>query len=116
MLFRSNAYSATNVTITGGSFDQVNAGSFYQNSSRTLKQDIEDYKDSALELISKVNVVKFRYISDPTDVHIGFIAEDTPKELSTERQNTMDTASAIGILLKAVQELEERIKKLENEG
>jgi hypothetical protein len=45
--------------------------------------------------------------------HIGFIAEDTPRELSTIDQNTMDTNSTVGVLIKAVQQLEARIKKLE---
>jgi hypothetical protein len=45
--------------------------------------------------------------------HIGFIAEDTPVELSTVHQDTMDTNSVVGVLIKAVQELSARVKQLE---
>jgi hypothetical protein len=69
---------------------------------------------SALDLLSGVNVVKFNYLTDLENKHIGFIAEDTPEELSTSKRNAMDTNSTVGILIKAVQELTERIKFLEN--
>ena len=51
-------------------------------------------------------------LNDLDNKHIGFIAEDTPSELSTLNKNVMDTNSTIGVLIKAVQELSEEIKKL----
>jgi len=52
-------------------------------------------------------------LNDLNNIHIGFIAEKTPPELSTKNQNVMDSNSTIGVLIKAVQELTERIKELE---
>ena len=91
----------------------IYADAFYQNSSRRLKTNIETFDQDALDILNQVNVVSFNYKSNLAHKHIGFIAEDTPIELSTIDQNTMDTNSAVGVLIKAVQELEARLKKLE---
>jgi Chaperone of endosialidase len=111
----NTAYAATAVTISNGpAYDQLNAGSFYQTSLRETKTNIEVYNGDALEIISRTTVVSFAYKTSPDVIHYGFIADDTPVELSTIEKNRMDTNSSIGILIKAVQELEDRIKKLEN--
>jgi hypothetical protein len=109
----NTAFAATNVTISGGSYDQVNAGSFYQTSLRASKTNIETYEGDALDLISRTTIVSFAYKSDPDTIHYGFIADDTPAEMATVNHDRMDTNSTIGILIKAVQELEARVKKLE---
>jgi Chaperone of endosialidase len=111
----NNAYAATNVYITGtsGAYNQVNAAAFYQTSSRKFKTNIEDYEGDAIEIFNKTTVVSFVYKDNPEVIHYGFIAEDTPIELSTVEQNRMDTNSTVGLLIKAVQQLEARVKKLE---
>jgi hypothetical protein len=92
----------------------INANAFFQTSKREKKKDIIPFEKSALEIIGKTSIVEFKYKDDETNkVHIGFIADDTPVELSTVNQDVMDTNSAIGVLLKAVQELEAKIKQLE---
>jgi hypothetical protein len=93
---------------------RVNATSFFQQSSRALKTNITPFESSATDLLNKVNVVEFNYLSDLENKHIGFIAEDTPTELSTINQNVMDTNSTIGVLIKAVQELTDKVKELES--
>jgi hypothetical protein len=93
---------------------RVNATSFFQQSSRILKTNIIPFESSATDLLNKVNVVEFNYLSDLENKHIGFIAEDTPTELSTINQNVMDTNSTIGVLIKAVQELTDKVKELES--
>jgi hypothetical protein len=90
------------------------SNAFYQSSSRTLKTNIEKLEISGLDLLNQVNVVKFNYLNDLENKRIGFIAEDTPIELSTKEQNVMDTNSSIGILIKAVQELTDKVKELES--
>jgi hypothetical protein len=92
----------------------ISAGGFYQTSSRTLKTGIIDYNESALDVISKINVVSFYYKADVKNKRIGFIAEDSPEEVATIDHNVMDTNSTVGLLLKAIQQLEARIKVLEN--
>jgi hypothetical protein len=92
----------------------VNAQSFYQDSSRTLKTNIISFEKSAINLLDNINVVEFNYLNDLTNKHIGFIAEDTPVELSTLNQNVMDTNSTVGVLIKAIQELTQKVNELES--
>jgi hypothetical protein len=102
------------VYITGslGVSGNVSGSAFYQVSSRTLKTNIEPFTLSGIDLINSVRIVEFNYLNDLDNKHIGFIAEDTPSELSTLNKNVMDTNSTIGVLIKAVQELSEEVKKL----
>ena len=93
---------------------QLVATGFYQASSRTLKTNINPFTRSALDIIREVAIVSFNYKTDIINKHIGFIAEDTPEELSTRNKNVMDSNNTIGLLLKAVQELEAKIKILES--
>jgi hypothetical protein len=93
---------------------QLVATGFYQASSRELKTNINPFTKSALDIIRDVTVVSFNYKTDIINKHVGFIAEDTPEELSTRNKNVMDSNNTIGVLLKAVQELEVRIKQLES--
>lgn len=48
--------------------------------------------------------------------HIGFIAEDTPEELSTPDHNVMDITNTVGVVLKAIQEIDDRIVALQNKN
>ena len=105
------------VYITGslGVTGNVSGSAFYQVSSRTLKTNIEPFTLSGIDLINSVRIVEFNYLNDLDNKHIGFIAEDTPSELSTINKNVMDTNSTVGVLIKAVQELSAEIKKLKGE-
>jgi hypothetical protein len=103
----------TNVSATGN----ITAAAFFQSSSRELKEAIVKFDRSAIDIINQTTIVEFVYKNDPDKrLHYGFIAEDTPIELSTVDRNTMDTNSVLGILIKAVQELDARVKQLENNG
>jgi hypothetical protein len=105
--------TADTIALRNGSGQLVATG-FYQASSRALKTNINPFTRSALDIIRDVTVVSFNYKTDVINKHIGFIAEDTPEELSTRNKNVMDANNTIGVLLKAVQELEARIKQLES--
>lgn len=105
--------TADTIALRNGSGQLVATG-FYQASSRELKTNINPFTRSALDIIRDVTVVSFNYKTDIINKHIGFIAEDTPEELSTRTKNVMDSNNTIGVLLKAVQELEARIKHLES--
>lgn len=87
-------------------------------SSRKVKEEIQPWEGSALELLAKVMVQSFYFKADRNRKdkyrHIGFIAEDTPAELSTPKKNAMDIGSCIGVLIKGIQELTERVRQLED--
>ena len=86
-------------------------------SSRKVKDDIQPWNGSALEILRQAAIKSFYFKADKDRKdryrHIGFIAEDTPQELSTPKRNAMDLGSCIGVLIKGVQELLERIEQLE---
>ena len=118
-----NALLISNGTSTGAttnssvfvSGNTIYADGFWQNSSRYLKNNIIPFNIDALALLNQVNIVTFNYKDDKDSVsHIGFIAEDTPIELSSPKKNAMDIPSTVGVLIKAIQQLEARIKELES--
>ena len=83
-------------------------------SKRSLKQDIKEWNKNALEILGDVDVVEFSYKNDPEKTHhIGFIADDTDESIAGENHDRMDVTNCIGVLIKAVQELSEKIKYLE---
>jgi hypothetical protein len=96
--------------VTAVNANQVTANCLSTYSKRSLKKDITPYMGCALNLIGNTNVVSYRYKTESENslVHIGFIADDTPELLSGENKDTMRINDSVGILLKAVQELDER--------
>jgi predicted component of type VI protein secretion system len=108
----NNKANLTGATFTGA----VSAPSFTGTSSKTVKKNIKPFKKSALGIIKKVDIVSFRYKRDEDPIpQIGFIAENTDPLLSGEDRKSMRINSAIGLLLKAVQELDGKIEILEKE-
>jgi hypothetical protein len=87
------------------------ATSFNAPSSIEVKDNIKPFKRSALDVIKSIDVVSFKYKGD-TEPQVGFIAEDTDPLLSGKEQKSMKINTTIGILLKAIQELEEKISKM----
>ncbi len=87
-----------------------------QGSARKLKEDIEVFRGSALELLRDVCIYSFHYKSDRESpdryTHYGFIADDTCEELSTPKHNIMETGNCIGLIIKGMQELMAEINKL----
>ena len=84
------------------------------------KINIESFNLDALQLINDIDIVKFNYndiSNEDTSIdHVGFIAENTSELFSTQYHDRMDYTNCIGVLLKAVQELDKRIKALELEN
>lgn len=99
-----------NMTVSG----YVTASTFYTSSSRKTKFDIKPWEGNALEILRKVDVTEFRYLSQPDELQIGFIAEDVDKILVSEDRRYMKPTTVSGVLIKGVQELEARVRNLEN--
>ena len=91
------------------------ADGFYVDSAEEYKENIHRTTLNAMKLLKGVDVVDFNYKSDKyKKKKIGFIADYTDELLATPEHNRMDTSNCIGILIKAVQELSDRIERLEN--
>lgn len=86
---------------------------FYQSSLRSLKKDITLFNADALKLIKDLKIWEFTYKDDKEENrHIGIIADDSDWHFSTKAHDRFDSNSAIGITMKAVQELTEKIELL----
>jgi len=99
------------------SYGSIGSAYFFGTSSREVKKNIEPFTKSGLELIKQTEIVSFKYEAETvyTDlVKIGFIAEETPEEMSSKDHDQMVINSTICVAMKAIQELDIKIKNLQN--
>jgi hypothetical protein len=94
----------------------LGAAGFFNTSSRDAKENIQPFAPSAVDILNEVDIVSYNYEVEQNDedTRIGFIAEDTPTILSGNDHDRMDTVSVIGLVMKSVQEINERITIIEN--
>lgn len=86
-------------------------------SKKSEKKDIRTYQRSALNILNNTKIVRFKYKKDKAQTpHIGFIAEDTDKDLSGKKQDSFMVNDTIAVLIKAVQEMSAEIAKLKGGG
>ena len=107
----SSVKSCAAVTIQA-SAGQINATKFNAGSARKLKKNIEAFTGSALEILLDTRICTFYYKTDTDNkrLTVGFIADDTHELLATKQHDSMDMASSIGVLIKAVQELNVKLE------
>ena len=87
----------------------------YNTSTIEAKDVIGPTTINAVDLINGVEVVDFTFKDDPEkNIKTGFIAENTNPILSSKDQDKMDIYNVCGVLLKAVQELDARVRELES--
>ena len=85
-----------------------------QFSARKFKDNIRPFDKDALDLLKGTDIVFYNYKNDDKEEQkIGFIADDTPSELSGKNHDSMVHDNCIAVLIKAVQELSEKVEKLE---
>jgi len=89
---------------------------FYNPSLRELKKDIQPFVKSAMDILNRTEIVSYKLDSGVHDdvTLIGFIAENTPAELATEQHDKMDNTNTLSVILKAIQEIDDRIIALQN--
>jgi len=106
-----NTTAAVAVGSTLTATGQISALSFNVTSKREFKENIDNFTQSAVDLLNNINVVSYNYKSDENKIKkVGFIADDTDTLFSGPNQDTMDLANCIGVLIRAVQELAAKIK------
>lgn len=91
---------------------------FFNSSSTRLKKEIQPFTKDATEIIKSTEIITWEFESgEHTQIeHIGFIAEDTPEELATPDHNVMDITNTLGVVLKAIQEIDNRVTALQNKN
>lgn len=107
----------TAITASGTStFNVINATTVNTTSCLAKKENIKLYNGDALEIIKKTKIVEYSYIDDPIhQIHRGFIADFTAKELSGPNNDQMLLSDSIGVIMKAIQQLSEKIDVLQSE-
>ena len=103
------------VQLSSGDYLQVAAANFRQQSTIEAKEDISDFNESALSLIEQTRVVKYKLKNQEAENngHVGFIAEELPDLLSPSH-DSYSVADLVAVSYKAIQELYDKIKKLES--
>lgn len=98
-----------------GHFKRIYSDNVQITSALEKKKDVREYKGSAMKLLEDTKIVSFKYKADEKgSKHIGFVADNTPAELASENHDALMVGDCIGVLIKATQELNERLKKLED--
>lgn len=108
-------HQPTNARLTGGIWTN--------GSSRTIKHDIHELSGSdARAALSELKPVSYRPNETPTEVALGFIAEDVPDLLAFNDRKSLSPMDFVAVLTRIVQEqevmiaeLEKRIEQLEAE-
>lgn len=108
-----------NLLYNGGDigYKPIKASAFTQASSETYKTNIEDVGNVGLETIRGLNVVEYDLIDDieegiTDNRQIGLIAEDSAP-VATKDLTGIDLYKMSSYSIKAIQELEARVKLLE---
>lgn len=98
-------------------------GNHKSGSRLEYKENVLPIEFNVLDLLSKIDVVQFNYKvdavanghgDDPSIKHYGFIADNAPEEVATEYHDRMDLMNCIGLLIKAVQELNNEINTIKH--
>lgn len=84
---------------------RLDAGVWVDASSRNFKQDIQQLdREAAFDALESLQPVVFAYKSNPTDQHVGFIAEDVPDLVATPDRTGLAPMDVVAVLTKIVQE------------
>jgi len=85
-------------------------------SSKDVKENIREY-EKGLEDLEKLDVKQYDYIEDVGGQkdRVGLLAEDIPKELTANKDGILhvDLYGVMGLMINAIQELNEKIVQLE---
>ena len=90
----------------------VTVGGVWTNaSSRTLKQDIRKLTaGEARVALDQLAPVRFASKADPTERHVGFIAEEVPDLVATKDRKTLSPMDIVAVLTRVVQEQQKTIE------
>jgi len=117
-------YQAT--TVNGSISSGLNATGFNTSSDYRLKEDLKDF--NGLDKVSKIPVYDFKWKSDDNARAYGVMAHELqeilPQAVSGDKDERnengkpmyqgVDYSKLVPVLLKSIQELEARVKELEN--
>ena len=93
---------------------RLDAGSWINASSRTVKQDIHDLDgNAAFDAFKALQPVTFAYKAAPAQTRVGFIAEDVPALVATPDRKGLSSMDIVAVLTKVVQEQQRTIDAMQ---
>jgi hypothetical protein len=93
---------------------RLDAGTWFNASSREVKQDIHTLDgNAALETVKALQPVTFAYKANPAETNVGFIAEDVPALVATADRKALSPMDIVAVLTKVVQEQQQTIEDLQ---
>lgn len=92
-------------------FKPFEGSDFIQSSSRDIKENIDPYEGCATDLLCDLTIVSFDYI-DGDKNRVGVAAEDSP-QIADNDGKAVSLGDTIFLNTKAIQELNERLTKME---
>src|SRR5947209_1876534 len=93
---------------------RLDAGSWINASSRTVKQDIHDLDgNAAFDAFKALQPVTFAYKTAPDQTRVGFIAEDVPALVATPDRKGLSSMDIVAVLTKVVQEQQRTIDDMQ---
>lgn len=91
----------------------TSGGTWTNASSRALKQDIVDLQaPEAFKALECLEPVKYSYKVDPSEHHVGFIAEDVPELVATTDHKSLSPMDIVAVLTKVAKEQQKTIEGL----
>lgn len=93
----------------------IGSPNFFITSTREAKTNIQPYTESGLDLVNATEIVRFKFDIDglEDDAKVGFIAEDAPTEFTGPDHDKMILPTTAAIVMKALQELDAKLRILE---
>jgi hypothetical protein len=99
-----------------GGFENI--GSSYMMSSEKVKENVKPFTKIGLNQLKRFKVKQYDYIEKVGGQKnkIGLISEDLPKELTAEKDGILhvDLYALMSVMINAIQELDQKIKRLED--
>jgi hypothetical protein len=97
-------HQATNARLTA-------AGIWTNGSSRAIKQDIRPLSAAdALAAFAALEPVRYRAKADPSEEHLGFIAEDVPELVAESDRTGLSPMDVVALLTRVVQEQQRAVE------
>ncbi len=97
------------MSIANGAYLTV-GGVWTTPSSRELKENIQPLNvQQAIERLQGLKPVNYNYKIDPTEHHVGFIAEDAPETIAAQDRNSVDPMNITAILTAVLKKQEKDI-------
>jgi hypothetical protein len=89
------------------------SGNLELGSSRNIKKDIAPLtSEAAMTAFSELEPVSFSYLHSPEEMSLGFIAEDVPELVATNKRTSLSSMDMVALLTRVVQEQQTTIAHL----